>query len=134
MLYLFHIHQETPAKKNSRIINTKTGRSFPSKKYTEWHNQALTEIKSQMAQYSLKAPISERVEIDLRFIHGDKRRRDSDNGVSSIFDLLVDAGILSDDNYNIIVKHTAYNYYKKNEPSCLIRIVDYEGIEPDFSK
>lgn len=40
----------------------------------------------------------------LEFTHGDRVRRDSDNGVSSILDLLVDCGILPDDNWMVVSK------------------------------
>lgn len=113
-LQLF-IHGETPAKKNSRIINRTTGRSFPSKKYSDWHKAAMTEI---LLQVQNRRKIQNPVKITLHFIHGDNRRRDSDNGVSSILDTLVDAEILDDDNWKIVRCLEVYNSYKKDEPGC----------------
>lgn len=125
MHYEFNITGETPSKKNSRIINTKTGRSFPSKKYTDWNRAAQIQLKPQKDAQKLKDPINTPVEITLIFTHGDKRRRDSDNGASSIFDLLTDSLILFDDNYNIVVKHTVINAYEKNNANCKIIINDF---------
>lgn len=119
MIFTFRIEGETPAKKNSRIINTKTGRSFPSKKYTEWHKSALV----QLMQFPRPdKPIDTPVRIVLKFTHGDLRRRDSDNGCSSIMDLLVDAGILADDNWNIVQDISISNKYEVRNPKCDILI------------
>ena len=94
----FVILGETPAKKNSRIVNTKTGRSFPSKRYTQWHRDAMLQVYTQKQN----APIDKPCRIKLTFTHGDLRRRDSDNGSSSILDLLIDSGVLTDDNWQIV--------------------------------
>lgn len=122
MTYYFKLEGETPAKKNSRIINTKTGRSFPSKKYSDWHKSAVLEIKTQNI-FNLKEPINRPVRVDLIFTHGDKRRRDSDNGCSSILDTLVDAGVLLDDCYTIVEEINIKNLYEKNNASCIIKIM-----------
>lgn len=122
MTYYFKLEGETPAKKNSRIINTKTGRSFPSKKYSDWHKSAVLEIKTQNI-FNLKEPINRPVRVDLIFTHGDNRRRDSDNGCSSILDTLVDAGVLLDDCYTIVEEINIKNLYEKNNASCIIKIM-----------
>ena len=108
---------EVPAKKNSRVFNTRTHRSFPSSRYLNWHKQAVLDIKQQA-----KGKTFERCYISLIFCHGDKRRRDSDNGVSSVFDTLVDAGVIPDDNWNVITRHEVSNLYEKNNACCVITI------------
>ena len=115
----FIIDGETPAKKNSRIVNTKTGRSFPSKRYTEWHKSAQMQLLSVWKHFK---PIDVPCKIHMTFTHGDLRRRDSDNGTSSILDLLVDCGILADDNWQIVKGLTIENDYEKGKPSCQIGI------------
>lgn len=119
MLFL-RIDGETPAKKNSRI-NTRSGRSFPSKKYQDWHKTAVNVVKLQ--NNVVFAPISSPVKIEMIFIHGDKRRRDSDNGCSSILDTLVDAGVLFDDCYEIVKELSIKNEYEKNNAHCDIKIM-----------
>ena len=111
------IQGETPSKKNSRI-NTRYGRSFPSKKYSEWHRNASTQILLQAKDVNICEPIK----ITMEFTHGDLRRRDSDNGCSSILDLLVDNGILQDDNWQIVQEISIKNNYKKNSSFCKITI------------
>lgn len=124
MIYTFRINGETPAKKNSRIINTKTGRSFPSKKYSEWHKLAYWELTHR---FQLPPePIHTPVRIVLKFTHGDLRRRDSDNGCSSIMDLLVDAKVLEDDCWKIVQSISISNTYEKNNARCDILIHSVE--------
>lgn len=118
MKYSFFINSETPAKKNSRIVNRKTGRNFPSKRYQEWHQLAMLELNRQKKP---DAPIKH-CHISLTFIHGDLRRRDSDNGCSSIMDLLVDERIIEDDNWKVVEKINIENGYCKGKPKCLIFI------------
>lgn len=115
----FIIEGETPAKKNSRIT-LPNGRTIPSKNYRTWHESALLQIEAMAI--SREATISYPVAISLSFYHGDLRRRDSDNGTSSILDLLVDAGILADDNWQIVRILNVYNQYDKGHARCEIMI------------
>lgn len=118
------LHSETPAKKNSRIT-LPDGRTIPSKKYRQWHGGAKSEIELQMMckrGEQLKTPIDYPICITISFTHGDLKRRDSDNGVSSILDLLQDSGILSDDNWQIVREISVRNRYEKNEAGAVIEI------------
>lgn len=109
---------ETPAKKNSRIT-LPNGRTIPSKRFREWHKVAFAEMQSQEIP---KTPIDKEVAITLLFVHGDKHRRDSDNGTTSILDLLVDVGVLKDDNWEIVKEIRVVNQYEKNSAKCHIYI------------
>lgn len=117
-VFYFELDGETPAKKNSRIT-LPNGRTIPSKKFQDWHKAAMVQLISQQKP---KKPIESPVSIMLSFYHGDLRRRDSDNGTSSIMDLLVDAEILSDDNWQIVRQIDVFNYYEKNKARCRITI------------
>ena len=112
---------EVPSKKNSRI-NTKSGRSFPSKLYTQWHDLAMfhsiTQAKGKMAPVPCR--------ISVTFTHGDLRRRDCDNGISSVLDMLVDAGILCDDDWNHVSEIHASARFEKGNPYCDITISEPE--------
>ena len=118
MKYTYIIEGETPAKKNSKII-TRDKRLLPSKRYAEWHENSMIQL---MCQTRPGRPIEKAVAVRLDFTHGDLRRRDSDNGTSSIMDLLTDAHILQDDNWQIVQQITVTNNYVKNEPRCRIEI------------
>ena len=120
MEYHYEIPLETPSKKNSRVTSRRTGRSFPSKLYTEWHKQASAILASQARP---EAPISERVYIYGSFVRKDRRRRDNNNSGASIMDLLVDVGILADDNDEIVVRETWEKLgVEKDRPMCRISI------------
>ena len=87
-MYRFIITGETPAKKNSRIV-LKNGRNIPSERYRKWHTEAMIEINSQLLLLKKEKeamPIEREIRIKMTFYHGDNRRRDSDNGASSILD------------------------------------------------
>lgn len=112
------IEGETPAKKNSKI-RTRAGYMIPSKQYQEWHKSA--EMQVRMMTIGHKA-IDYPVMISLSFFHGDLRRRDSDNGTSSILDTLVDSGVLLDDKWEIVRVLSVYNYYDKGHARCEIDI------------
>lgn len=109
---------ETPSKKNSRVTDRRTGRTFPNAKFTKWHAQAKAWLYSHYAICNVPAP----VEIEFTFTHGTHRRSDSDNKVSSILDLLVDVGILDDDCWKVVPKFSVENLYCKGAPMCEIRI------------
>lgn len=118
-IFSFKVEGETPAKKNSRIV-LRNGRNIPSKRYQDWHNSAVEQIK--LLHIVPDNPIDYPVLIHLSFVHGDLRRRDSDNGCSSVMDLLVDAGVLADDNWQIVRDIGINNTYKKNDAYCEITI------------
>ena len=116
---IIHIPLETPSKKNSRVVDRRTGRTFPNKRYTEWHKEASLYVRQQHAHPLDEGPFA----LYLEFTHGDRVRRDSDNGVSSILDLLVDCGILPDDNWMVVQKINVSNLYDKGNPGVQISIV-----------
>lgn len=111
------------SKKNSRIT-LRNGRTIPSARYREWHSRAIKQLSEQWPD--TREAINFPVMISLHFYHSDNRRRDSDNGVSSIFDTLQDAGILIDDRWQIIQIFTVRNY-KAEEASCIINIIEAEN-------
>lgn len=116
------IEGETPAKKNSKI-RTRTGCMIPSKQYQAWHESALLQVRAMTIGHEA---IGYPVIVSLSFFHGDMRRRDSDNGTSSILDLLVDAGVLKDDKWEIVRVLNVYNYYDKGHARCAISISQLE--------
>lgn len=115
----------TPSKKNSRVTDRRTGRSFPSKAYTEWHRKAALWLRTHYDVVPMgDGPWS----LHLTFIHADKRRCDSDNKVSSILDLLVDLCVIPDDNWQIIKRITVDNGYEKGHPYVGIALVPLRDV------
>ncbi len=111
---------ETPSKKNSRIMNTKTKRSFPNPRYVEWHDAAIIQLRQQIGFQKAPIPCS----VTITFFHGDKRRRDGDNGLSSVMDMLKDAGVLVDDCWELVPHQEVWNELDKGNAHCEI-IIDY---------
>ena len=97
--------------RNGRIIN------LPQKRYAEWHKTSLITLKN--------APrLNENVEVVHMVIYSENKRKfDLSNKAESIMDLLVDAGILLDDNYEVVPKLILeYGGQDKENPRCEIKI------------
>ena len=116
----FVLSGETPSKKNSRI-NTRSGRSFPSKRFTQWHDEKALFISSEIASGAVKCFQGGGIALYCTFVHGDKKRRDSDNQLASILDLLVDCGVIPDDCWQVVnEKHILDEYEQGAENSRVI--------------
>ena len=105
-----------PSKKNSRI-NTRSGRSFPSKKYKEWHDDA----SRQLMQY--KKEYFDDCSINLFFHMPDNRKADITNKAESVMDMLVDNGILKDDCWQVVNELYMYAELDRINPRVEINIV-----------
>jgi Holliday junction resolvase RusA-like endonuclease len=116
MNIMIELHGRVIPKKNSRV-NTRDGRSFPSKQYKEWHDDAMKQlmgIKKQELEYP--------VYVGIVFTFGDKRKNDIDNRITSIMDLLVDKGIIQDDSYACVDRVSGCARYEKNTWETTIMI------------
>lgn len=120
---IFQIPYDTPSKKNSRVTDTRTGRTFPNKKFTEWHKAAVLWMRTHYRCDRIEGPVNVR----LSFVHPTLRRKDADNGTSSIFDLLVDVGVLADDCWTVVVSHSVTNTYEKGKALCTVEIENAES-------
>ena len=94
------IYGNTPSKKNSKIMvcRGKFPILLPSSKYTTWHKQAIQQLFGKHIIKSNK--------ITLIFYASDNRKFDLTNKAESIMDTLVDAGLISDDNYSVVSELT----------------------------
>jgi len=94
------INGRIPSKKNSKRVFARGGRVIviPSENHEAWHEEWSYKIK----KFRLKKPI-EKCKVDITFYAPDKRIADSTNKAESIMDLLVDNGILVDDNWFVCV-------------------------------
>jgi Holliday junction resolvase RusA-like endonuclease len=104
-----------PSKKNSKIMvcRGKFPMLLPSQKYTEWHKDAVIQLKGKSIIKSNK--------IKLTFYPPDKRPADLSNKTESIMDLLVDCGLIEDDNWYVISELTLiFGGTDKDYPRCEI--------------
>ena len=99
----FTIQGRIPSKKNSVILLCRGPRvmKFPSKAYKIWHEDASWQLKSFYASKAL-FPLKQISSMIIKIFAPDKRSADLSNKVESIMDLLVDNGILKDDNWFIV--------------------------------
>ena len=94
------INGRISSKKNSRNIFVKKGKLYniPSKNYATWHKGAIEQLKDCRGF----GVISKVDNIELRFFAPDRRKFDLTNKAESIMDLLVDFGLLVDDNCEVV--------------------------------
>lgn len=118
---IISIKGRIPSKKNSRNVFAKNGRLFniPSKQYAAWHKDAMEQLKDCRG-FGI---ISKVDNIELRFFAPDKRKFDLTNKAESIMDLLVDFGLLQDDNCEVVRDiRMIYSGVDKVNPRCDVTI------------
>ena len=112
----FKLIGETVSKKNNNKFNAKYRFTYK----TKWYESAVMQLRPQIKTKGIDYP----VEISMLFVHGDKRKRDSDNGQTSILDLLVREGVIVDDNWFIVRRLVVNNDFEKGNSHCIITIKD----------
>lgn len=92
------IKGDVPSKKNSRNIFCRGNRpiNIPSKNYVDWHDEQMWLMK----KHKPKKPL-DHANVQIVIYPKTQRAADLTNKAESIMDLLVDAGILQDDNWFI---------------------------------
>lgn len=96
MRLVLTLNGRIPSKKNSRI-STRSGRTFPSKKYTEWHKDAISQVEASKLK-----PIRAHTPIVFILYAPDKRKADLSNKWESVADMLVDCSRFVDDNWFVL--------------------------------
>lgn len=109
-----------PSKKNQRI-NRGDGMSFPSKKFIQWQDDALRQVRLQSRQ-RFYVPVG--IEVIIYF--GTNIRADLDNRLSSILDMLVEALVLRDDKWQDVPRIAIQAEYRKGDPGAFIRLTEIE--------
>ena len=113
--------QLTPiSKKNSQqiVVNPKTKRPLimPSKKYKEYEQAALWYIPKNIY---ISAPVN----VKCLFYMPTHRQSDLTNMLEAIDDIMVKAGLLADDNFNIVAGHDGSRIlYDKENPRTEVYI------------
>lgn len=113
------------SKKNSRRMICRGNRPLllPSQAYQNWHTGASWELKVQLNTATTKgiSIVHAPIQMGIKLWSKTKRKFDLENKVSSIQDLLVDNGILEDDNMTII-KRLEVEFMGYGEDKCEIEI------------
>lgn len=114
------------AKKNARQLFVRNGRmmNIPSKLYREWEEDCLNQIA-----HTYRGQAEGQVIIIVEFYHKDLRKRDIDNELSSVLDLLVKAELIPDDSCEVVVEaHAIFGGVDKLNPRCEISLEEMEKV------
>ena len=125
-MIMFTIDLPPRSKKNSQQIltNRKTGRPFimPSAAYKAYQKAALMLIPSEARQH-----IDYPVNVQCVFHMPTRRACDLVNLLEALDDVLVDAGVVTDDNCNVIAGHDGSRVlYDKEHPRTEVMITRME--------
>lgn len=117
----FEIPLTPISKKNSQQImtNRMTGKPFvmPSKQFKQYETAALWFIPRPYK------PIDYPVNVECHFFMSTRRKVDLTNLLEAIDDIMVKAGLISDDNFTIIQSHDGSRvYYDKENPRTVVCI------------
>lgn len=83
--------------------------------HASWHEEQMWMLKGKKVPSVIR-------EIHLDFYSPDMRKADSTNKTESVMDLLVDAGLIKDDNWFVIPKLVLeYKGIDRENPRCEIR-------------
>lgn len=125
----FTVPIEPRTKKNSQEIriNKRTGKRYiaQSKQYSKYAAEAALFIPKA------DKPIDRTVNVQCLFYMGSRRRVDLTNLLEAIDDIMVDCGVLKDDNSNIIAAHDGSRVlYDKDNPRTFVVIeeMDADGV------
>lgn len=113
------IHISPRTKKNSQVIAKRNGRTFlvQSKLYKQYEKECLKVIEPP------EKPINEPINLCCKFYMPTKRRVDLVNLLNAICDILVKAGVLEDDNHNIVYSMDGSRvFYDKDDSRTEITI------------
>jgi len=107
-----------PSKKNSKMMVCRGSRPMllPSANYTAWQKEQSLCLKGLKPVVGIES-------ISIVFYAPDKRPTDLTNKAESIMDLLVDNGIIEDDNWFVVPSVTlSFGGVDKDDPRAVITI------------
>lgn len=116
----FQVYSPIPSKKNNRVV-TGTGLNIPSKEFRHWHKAHIHNLKAAQRQHgTFSCPVY----VSLGISYKDLHRRDLDNALTSVLDLIKDAGLIVDDDWCHVPKvvSEAVNF---GEDYALVTIAPY---------
>jgi crossover junction endodeoxyribonuclease RusA len=108
-----------PVPKTNRYVRKRNGAVFIPPRVKNWEVRALWEIRNQWNG----EPIDRKISVDITLILPNHRKRDIDNMLKSLWDLLEKAGVLKND--NLIYEVRTVKKVERGKEGVLIRITDF---------
>lgn len=102
------------------------GRHYLPDNYRYWKDNAVWELKKQHSGTAIYHPVC----VDIVLLGKHSRRGDGDNIAGSVWDALVQAGILRDDNLNNIPAMSLQLFWGTEAPTTLIRLSTVLPLHP----
>ena len=109
-----------PPTLNNCFENIRGGRRI-TQRYREWINEAFWMIKSQKPSKH-----EDEVSISIGFVAPDKRKRDLDNLIKPVLDILVKGQVIKDDGSKYVRRVTVQ--WVPSGPPCVVLISQYEDV------
>lgn len=110
-----------PSKKNSRVT-LRSGVTIPGEAYRKWHKSQLPKLRLLA---KTRGPFRCPVSVSLGVSFGDRRRRDLDNTLSSVLDLLKDSGLILDDDW-AHVRRVSAEVFEGGSHSAVVTVAPSE--------
>lgn len=90
--------------------------------YSDWMEGSVTELIIQSREFQIWEPLPGPLSVAIAFNGKHNRQSDLDNLSGSIFDAMVKAEILPNDNMMIVTQLSASIEWSKNEPTTIIQL------------
>lgn len=120
----FFLPGTVPPKKNSKILNARTKKIFPSNRHRKWHTMAKMFVPKK-----LRGALLKNIELTMFFVVPDNKIRDLNNMQESVLDLLVDAKVILDDRWQYLPSITIkIKGICKESPGVLVVINEIDEV------
>jgi crossover junction endodeoxyribonuclease RusA len=117
-----------PVPKSNRYVRKKNGRVFRPPQVLHWEARALWEIRRQYDGESLKKPLA----VEVYFFLPDRRKRDIDNMLKTLWDVLEKAGVVEND--NLIQETRTVKVYDGDTHGTVVIIKPFRRRRQTFEK
>ncbi len=109
-----------PVPKSNRYIRRKGGKVFKPPRVVNWEARAIWELREQ---YNGE-PIDYEISVDIVLILPNRRKRDIDNMLKSLWDVMEKAGVIKND--NLIYEVRTVKKIEKGKEGVYIRIKKFD--------
>jgi hypothetical protein len=130
MIYTFRYEGKTPSKKNNKTpMVAGSGKAFlpPNFEYARWLKGAMLTMKLQMAGYTVRWPIPRCKRIYGYIYFPDRRPHDLDNVWTTMMDMVVKAGIIQDDSWQVTGGTMQLPQFREGRPGWDLFIETWEA-------